>query len=170
MNNHKIISEGNRPLWQLIFAAFFFASMFVLIGMFFYSLEFATEDKKFDESFRLIQMAIFAFTTGLGFCVVTDIVFDLKKKTYKIQYCVGPIRVGKWNRLPEIEYVSVFRQLLKNEEYIFEVNLWYDKNRHFNIYKNLELDITFEFGKHVSEILEVDLLDATVPNDFKWVK
>lgn len=133
--------------------------MFVLIGMFFYSLEFET-----------IQMAIFAFTTGLGFCVVKDVVFDLKKKTYKIQYCVGPIRIGKWKRLPEIEYVSVFRQLLENEEYIFEVNLWYDKNRHFNVYKNLELDITFEFGKHVSEILEVNLLDATVPNSFKWVK
>src|SRR5690606_21807119 len=131
----------NRPLWQLIFAAFFFTAMIIFLGMFFFSFEFTTEDKKIKGNAGLIELAIYAFTAGLSFCVVKDIHFDLKKKTYKIQYCVGPIKVGKWKRLPQIEYVSVFRQLLKNEEHTFEVNLWYGKNKHFNVYQNPELDI-----------------------------
>ncbi len=71
--------------------------------------------------------------------------------------------------MPNIEYVSVFRQLKENKSYTYEVNLWVKGNRSFTIYEGLDLGATFAMGKTTAKTLNVDLLDATVPNDFKWV-
>ena len=88
MRNDKniLISEGNRPIWQLIIAAFFYTTMFVFLFMFFYNFEFTTENVKVKGSLAYVELAILAFTAGLGFSVTQDTVFNLKEKKYKIQY------------------------------------------------------------------------------------
>ncbi len=163
-----ILSEGNRPLWQLIIAAVHFTAIISILFIFVVNFEFTTSLKKLKGSLSLIELAVFLLPSALAFSVVKDVHFDLAQKRYKEQYCVGPIKVGKWKKLPNIEYVSVFRQPKVNREYIYEANLWYQKNKHFNIYENEQLEIVIEMGKYIAKALGVNLLDATRPNDFRW--
>ena len=168
-NRNIIISEGNRPLWQRIVAALLYTIAIFSLVKFFTVFEFTTASKKLKGSFSLLEVSIFIFTIAIGFSVVKDVLFDLKNRKYKIQYCVGPIKVGKWQKLPEIEYVSVFKQPKEEGEFIYETNLWYNRNLHFNVYENTELDPTFSMGVNVAKILNVRLLDATIANKSKWV-
>ena len=165
-----IISEGNRPLWQRVIAAVLYTAILLLLYMFFIGLEFTLETKKLKGSFSLIEIAIFLLMPSLSFSVVKDLLFDINNKQYKIQYCVGPIKVGNWRPLPNVEYVSVFKQLLQDGEYVYEVNLWYHRNRHFELYKISDVATAFEMGKHIAQGLDIKLLDATVPNKNKWIE
>lgn len=163
-----IISEGNRPLWHRVIAAAHYTVIVCLLYFFFTKFEFATE-KDLKSSFSLLELAAFLLPSALAFSVVKDLHFDLEDRKYKIQYCVGPIKFGKWQSLPRIDYVSIFKQPKADGDFIFEVNLWYKKNRHFNIYEGDKLEPVFQFGEHVAKILNANLLDATRPNNHKWV-
>lgn len=105
-----IISEGNRPLWQLIIAAIHYTAIISLLFFFFTDFEFSLETKKLKRSIHLFEFALFLLPSALAFSVVRNVLFDLENLKYKIEYCVGPVRYGKWKILPEIEYVSVFKQ------------------------------------------------------------
>ena len=166
-----IISEGNRPIWQTCIAAFLYTLALILLGMFFLAYEvvpFEVGSSKGD--FRIFYVAVLCIVQGFLFSVVKSIFFDLKKKRYKEQYSVGPIKIGRWKNLPEIDYVSIFKQPKSDGNYIYEVNLWHQRNRHFNVYESINLNPIFEMGKEIAKSLDVDLLDATEPNNHKWIE
>ncbi len=169
-DSNIIISERDRPLLHRIIAAALYTAMFIFLFYFFLEFEFTTKTNILKSSLSNFELAIIAFASALGFSVVKRVVFDLENEKYKEQYSIGPIKVGKWKNLPKIDYVSVFKQPLEEGKYIYEANLWYQRNKHFNIYSNVNLEPVFEMGKNVSKILKVDLLDATIPNDYKWVE
>jgi len=168
-NKNIILSEGQRPIWQMVIAAFFYAlSIVIIIGFF----ELANSDFKGERVTLILYslvLSFFIFLIGFRFSAVNNILFNLENHTYKNEYSVGPIRFGKWRPLPEIEYVSFFKQPLKNEEYIFEINLWYKKNKHFNIYRSNYYESTLEMGFYIADKLNVKLLDATTPNKYKYL-
>lgn len=165
-----IISEGNRPLWQLIIAAAHYSAIVVLLFFFFTKFEFTTNTKILRDSFSLLEAAIFLIPSALAFSVVRSSLFDMENKQFKIAYVVGPFRWGKWRPLPKIEYVSVFRQSKADGSFVYEANLWYKGNRHFNIYENQHQETVMLMGKNVAQLLKVDLWDATVPQKGHWVK
>lgn len=166
-----IISEGNRPFWQSLTASFFYTISVVLLAMFFFGYEvFPSEGHSPRWDFSVIWLAIACLTQGVLFSLIKRVLFDLDTKRYKVQYSIGPIFVGQWKKLPEVEYVSVFKQPKKNGNYIFETNLWYKKNRHFNVYDSADPEPAFAMGKLVALKLNVDLLDATQPNNYVWIK
>ena len=104
-----IISEGNRPFWQSVIASFFYTISVVLTGMFFFGYEiFPSEGVSPRWDFGVIWLAITCAAQGVLFSSVKRVFFDLEIKRYKIQHSVGPIRLGRWKSLPEVEYVSVF--------------------------------------------------------------
>lgn len=165
-----IISEGNRPLWQRVIAAIHYTAILYLLFKFFIGFDLTSDNKKLKGSLSLLEIAIFLFPSALAFSVVKDILFDLEQRKYKIQYCVGPIRVGKWQALPDIEYVSVFKQPKADGGYAYEANLWYAGNRHFNVCESDLLEPAYKMGENVAKVLQVNLLDATEANNNKWVK
>jgi len=85
-------------------------------------------------------------------------------------------RIGRWKRIKDIEYVSVFRQLYSAGEdkeetfHLYDVNLWYTNNKHTIITQYNEREAAYEVALRIATGLDVDMLDATVPNDFKWVE
>jgi len=166
-----IISEGFRPLWQTLVAAAFYTLTIILLSMFFFGFE-IFPDKVMDSkwNFKVFYIAVACAAQGILFSSVKSIFFDLEKQKYKEEYRVGPFGVGKWKALPKIEYVSVFRQLKANGSYTYEVNLWVNGNKSFTIYETGDMATTFAMGESTARSLKVDLLDATVPNDFRWVK
>jgi hypothetical protein len=165
-----IISEGNRPLWQLIIAAVHYTAIVSLLFFFFTQFEFTVNPKKLKGSFSLFEMAILLLPSALYFSVVKDLLFDLQNRKFKVQYCIGPLKLGQWRNLPEIDYVSVFKQPKANGDFVYETNLWYGQNKHFNIYESTDSSPVFIMGETVAKALNVRLLDATEPNNYKWVE
>ncbi len=164
--NEIMISQGNRPWWQIILAAIFFTGMIIFLYRFFITFNIYGPEKKIKDSFRLLQLAIFLFAGGVSFSLVRDYYFNFKENKYKILFCVGPVKIGSWKKFENLGYISVF----KNSRDIFEINLWYNKNRHFNI-SNYTKEVNALFaGEKLAKKLNINFLDATDPHHSKWVE
>lgn len=66
--------------------------------------------------------------------------------------------------MPKFEYVSLFAV----NETTFEINLW-SKKTSTGIYMKSIFKEAFTIAFELSEVLKIDLLDATIPNNYKWV-
>lgn len=76
------------------------------------------------------------------------------------------IKVNYFSKIPILEYVSVFKNSQKE---IFEVNLWYKGNKHYNVFNFEEFQSAFDFALLYSNKLNIDLLDATEKGNSKWI-
>lgn len=166
-----VISERQRPFWQVALAALFFTGTLAQLA---YMLWECFSNSNF-RAVEWLDTILLSFGLGLRFSVVTSLHFDLVKRKYKKQYAVGPIKYGNWEYLPNIEYICVFAQGLSDSDgnrvgVIYDVNVWYNTSKHFTIYSSEELEPAYEMAKYMALKLEVDLLDATIPHDKKWVE
>ena len=104
---------------------------------------------------------------------------DLHSKSYRTYFSLFGFRYGKWKNLPEIEYVSVFsttetttvRALSAETNVtndIIQLNLFYDRNKKITAYSTTNKEDAFEMARHISELLIVDILDAT-ESESKWL-
>ena len=66
-------------------------------------------------------------------------------------------------------HVSIFHEHLIDGRKIFEVNLWYDRNKHWELYEKYTFEDAFAIGYEISEVLNIGLLDATKPNNYRRV-
>lgn len=162
-----IVSQGNRPLWQIIIGSFFYTIMLCLVALFFYLFYKNSFDlERVNEIIAPITLAISFFMAGLGFTLVTTIYIDLEKEKLRTEYAVGMIKINYYSPIPKLEYVSIFKNPKSN---IFLVNLWYKGNKHFEIIEFDYFSEAFEFGLLFSNKLNLDLLDATEKGNSKWV-
>jgi hypothetical protein len=164
MKDEVIISQGKRSLWHNIIAAFFYALGIIAVYFFFFGFESSIPilGRKFD-AFELI---LYSFVIAFYFSVVKSYHFDFTNNLYKKQQAFLWFKLGKWNPLPELEYISVFQK----EEGVYEINLWYIGNKHFKIYHMFDEAEAMKVGKQLAISLRIDLLDATVANDSKWIE
>jgi hypothetical protein len=175
-----IISEGTRPFWQVCIAAAAYLIAIVLFIVIAAELYTNPTEKAFGDAVELSGTMIFLFVVGTRYSVIQNIYFDLNNKKYKKEVAIGPIRFGKWIKLPQIEYISIFRQKWSHDDdgdgitdssgHNYDVNVWHHTSKHFTIYSHEEPGPAFEMGRYLAAKLQVDLLDATVPNDFKWIE
>ncbi|RYH76047.1 hypothetical protein EVU94_03560 [Flavobacteriaceae bacterium 144Ye] len=104
---------------------------------------------------------------------------NLANKTYRQLYSAMGIDIGKWKPLPDIEYVSVFKTKENKrvqgmgasavwENQIIKLNLFYNSNKKIEAYITTDKDDAFEVAKHLAEVLQIDILDAT-ENESKWL-
>lgn len=163
----NIISESPRPIWQIPIAALFFTITTLLILLALYQIEFT--EKGLIIFLHRIKPCIFFVSIGIGFTLTKSIHIDIENSKFRPTYNIGPLKIGSWQTIKNYEYVSVFHQPTVGGDYIFEVNLWYDNNKHFELYEEDNYKEAFLIGYELSEQLNIDLLDATEPNNFKWV-
>ena len=167
MNNENIIiSESNRPYWQLIIAAALFTLSLAFIVMLFQNIDLENKGKRLAGNIELI---LILFLLGTTFCSQKRVYLDLKKLKIKASYEVGPIKIGRWQPIKNPEYVSVFLRPKSDGSTVFEVNLWYERVKHIELYERDDYMDAFKIGYNISEKLNIDLLDATVPNESKWI-
>ena len=114
----------------------------------------------------LFSLSIYAFLGALNFSVIKTLFINTEKQKLKTQFSVGIIKVNYFSKIPELKYVSVFKNTT-NEN--IEVNLWYSNNKHFNAANYKLIDEAMDFGLLFSNKLNLDLLDATEKGNFKWV-
>lgn len=163
-----IVSENNHPLWKSIIAALLFTIAVFLIIAEFYFFEWSNEYVR-DFAKNGLYPIIFLIISGMGFGSQKRVYIDLKQSKFKPSIEIGFLKMGKWKTINNYEYVSIFFDPSKNEQEQFEVNLWYDRNKHFELYARNNFEDAIVVGYEISEQLDIDLLDATIANDQKWI-
>lgn len=104
---------------------------------------------------------------------------DLEQRKYRNLNSLFALDLGKWKDLPEIEYVSVFKTIKNSRARVitaeatmgfevFKVNLFYNGNQHIEAYLSDSSDDAFKVAKHIAVFLELDILDATKPEQ-EWI-
>ena len=164
---HLIVSETPRPFWQILIAALCFTTVFgIIVSSFLYKF---FDLNSFKSVGKMTEGIIYLLGIGIGFSRQKKVYVNLKESKFKSTIEVGPFKVGKWKTINNYEYVSIFFDPSKSESEIFEVNLWYDKNKHFELFAESNFEDAISVGFDVSEELNIDLLDATIANDYKWI-
>lgn len=163
---NAIIADTGRPLWKSIVAALCFTLSFYVFWLYFSS---SPEVSNVEEHRDFIEMGSFFLVVAIGLCYRKGIQIRPKSKEFKATFRIGPLILGQWKKIPKPEYVSVFQQASSQGSSIFIVNLWYDKNKHWELYTNTDYEEAFLMGFDLSEQLDIELLNATTPNDYKWI-
>lgn len=177
--DNVIISEGRRPFWQTIIAALLFTATIVLLFIAVVPLFVVFDMGTFIGAVKFIFPAMLTFGYALKFSTINNVYFDLENRKYKKEIVVGPFKTGKWIELPEIDYISVFRQAWSKDSdgdgrtdssgYVYNVNVWHNTSKHFTIYSNGYPEASLEMGRQLALKLNTDLLDATNPQNKEWV-
>ena len=167
--NEIVVSEGKRPFWQTIMAALLYT---LSVGLLLYFISFLfvvdyNNTKQLNGVVSFLKLSVFAFVGALQFSVVKTLYINLQKEKLKTEFAVGIFKYSYFSNIPVLEYVSVFKN--PNKE-VFEVNLWYKGNKHFNVSNFDEFEPDFQFGLHFSNRLNIDLLDATEKGNSKWIE
>ena len=116
---------------------------------------------------------------GIFLLLINGSEFDFEHHKYrKIKSILG-ISIGKWEPLPDIEYVSVFKTNelttlrsrsaeanVKNE--VIKLNLFYNTSKRIEAYRTYNIDDAFNKAKEIASLLNVDILDAT-ERESKWI-
>jgi len=116
---------------------------------------------------------------GIFLLLINGSKFDFEKNRYrKIRSILG-IDIGKWESLPDIEYVSIFKTNeatvlrsrsaeanVKNE--VIKLNLFYDTSKRIEAYRTYDINDAFNKAKEIASLLNVDILDAT-ERESKWI-
>ena len=165
-----VVSQGERPIWQIFIASLFYTASVLLLFYGFYKLYLMGP---YEENTRVIKgnvsffsLAVYAFLGGLQFSLVKTIYINTEKQKLKTQFSVGIIKVNHHSTIPQLNYVSVFKN--PGSDFV-EINLWYSNNKHFNVCKYEYIDEAMNFGLMFSNKLNIDLLDATEKGNFKWI-
>lgn len=125
----------------------------------------------------LITFIFIAIGLGLNIAEGSDI--NLTSKEYRTFYSLFRYKYGKWQEVPDFEYVSVFKtkesQTVRvvtaetTQKYdIILVNLFYNRNKHITFYKTTSKKDAFEVAEHFKLALGIDILDAT-ESEKKWI-
>ncbi|NER17108.1 hypothetical protein [Spongiivirga citrea] len=156
MKNNVLITEGKRPFWQLVIAAACFTATLFLLFLVTKSIIEGASEKALD----YFKITILILAGAINFSIHKSVAFDFNNLQYKKIKAIGSFKFGTWKVLPDIEYVSVFKQSLENSNYIYDVNLWYG-NAHLEAFESTNPLESLEMGKAIARTLEVDLYDAT---------
>ena len=161
-----IISTKDKPIWQIVLAALFFTiAIFLLISFFYFFQYNSFEDLIKDITSLLFTVLIFVFG-GISFSQKRTMFFDLEKKKFKDQFSIGSLKIGRWQDLPPLNYISVFGV---DSKYSFTINLWYDRNKYINIFAIWGREKAFETAFEIASQLNIKLLDATKRNNYKYL-
>ncbi|WP_130733301.1 hypothetical protein [Flavobacterium sp. J27] len=124
-------------------------------------------------------MALIFVAIGLGLNVAEGLEINLPAKTFRTFNSLFGFKIGRWETIPNFEYVSVFKtkesQTVRvvtaetTQKYdIILINLFYNRNKHITFYKTDNIQKAFEVADHFKLALDVAILDAT-GKEKKWL-
>ncbi|MBF6609293.1 MAG: hypothetical protein ITG00_11255 [Flavobacterium sp.] len=162
-----IISQGKRPLWKSAVAA-------VLFTMVLY--------KCYELSLVILQhglvnevrRSIVNGLAGIGYCLaagiyltrLVTILVDVDTNRLITRSQFGPFSFDRQKIAPDFEYIAIY--IDANGEY--QSSLWYKGNRHMKLFGfGNDADAALKFAQHVSDRLNIDILDKRVKGESKWI-
>jgi len=89
---------------------------------------------------------------------------NLESKIYRKTYSILGLSIGKWQPVPNTEYISIFstseditiRDLSAETTYsqdIILLNIFYDRNQKFTVYSTTNFKDAFDVALHVADAL-----------------
>lgn len=98
--------------------------------------------------------------------------FNLITREYRKIYWFFGLSIGLWKDLPRIEYISVFKTKKKTRSrvitaeatldfIVYKVNLFYDTNKHLEVYSSDEVKDAMGVAQKISKEWELKIWDAT---------
>ena len=165
-DNIIAVKDKKRPYWQLVGSALFFTLALLYFIIYIYNTTWS--DKAYSSFVNKFEVVIYLIVIAIGFGFQKSVYINLSESKFRATFEIGPLRLGTWKTIKDPEYISVFKQPTV-DGFIFEVNLWYDTNKHWELYEEHDLPQAFKIGFDVSESLGIDLLDATVANNYRWI-
>ncbi|MUU78495.1 hypothetical protein [Winogradskyella endarachnes] len=117
--------------------------------------------------------------TGIYLLIQDGVELNFKQNTYRRTKSFFGLSFGKWQPLPDIDYVSVFKTTETTTVWaasasanvssaIVKVNLFYNTNQKIEIYDTKDVDEAFTKAKQIASVLQIDVLDAT-SRETKWL-
>ena len=105
---------------------------------------------------------------------------NLKTKTYRNTYSILGLNFGAWEPLPNPEYVTVFATDQITEvwvstasttvtEDVYEINIFGENNKKIKASVSYDKKEAFNIALLFADNLKINMLDATVSQDFKWI-
>jgi len=127
-----------------------------------------------------ILFGLFIMAFGVYLASTEGSQINLDHKTYRTIWSLFAIHLGKWKRIPEFEYISVFKTKQKQKvnslgastsftDEVILVNLFYNRNKHHTFYRTFEAEDAFKVAQHFKLALNLRILDAT-EKEKKWLK
>ena len=165
MQKSLVYIERQNSLFFRVIAALFFTTSIALVVHFILTMDFSWEKKHFYAHFDYLQIVFVLLFIAIYFSYTINCHFDLENKLFKREFTIGIFKYGKWKPLPKLDYVSLFA----TDQSVFQINLWNNKNKHWDLYEEFNYKDAFKIAFELSELLNIDLLDATIPGNFKWV-
>lgn len=126
-----------------------------------------------------ILMGVIFISLGLGLTLREGSQINLTDKTYRTIKSIAGIETGKWQPIPDFEYISVFRTrenqtvnvvsaTATTSSEVILLNLFYNRNKHITFYKTDNKEDAFKVAEHFKLALGIDILDAT-EKERKWI-
>lgn len=134
-------------------------------------------------SIVLVVLSIYLYLSGTYFGIILlgaalklslreGFELDLDGKKYRKLYSILGLNFGFWKPLPSIEYVSVFKTIKKSRARViaaeanlgfevYKLNLFYNRNKHIEVYVSEDKDNAFKVANHIAMILYIEVYDAT---------
>ena len=105
---------------------------------------------------------------------------DLTSKQYRMVTSIMGVTLGSWESLQKAEYISVFSTSetitwryitaeTTNAFPIIDLNIFFENNKKVTVYKTKTLKDAYDVALHIADTLDIDILDATEANNYKWV-
>lgn len=161
-----LISSGKRKWYEIVLGSILYTIIvYLIIQMLYYSILYQSFNLFIFYLIVTLKAFGFVMPVALSLTVIKDILINTTTNKLETIYSVGPFKYKYNSVIPQLDYISVF----KNGKEEYEVNLWYAKNKHYNMYTYESADGAFQFSKEIAKKLNIDLLDATVKGDFQWV-
>ena len=116
---------------------------------------------------------------GFYFFLSQGIEINFDKKKYRNFISLFHLDYGKWEDLPEIDYISVFKTEQTTKVWVssasanitdtvIRINLFHSNNQKIEAYETQNIDDAFKKAKQIATILDIDILDAT-EQESKWL-
>lgn len=116
---------------------------------------------------------------GVFMLLIEGSEFNFMEGKYRKTKSILGVTIGKWQPLPKIDYVSVFKTTetttlrqtsaeanVKTD--VIKLNLFYENNKRIEAYRTYDVNDAFKKAKEIATLLSVDIVDAT-GKESKWL-
>lgn len=166
-NDEIIIHQGKRHFLEIVLGSVFFAIfIYLILEAIYLWFEYQNFDLFLLLTRNLLLSSGFLLVMGLTFTLTKSIIINPSSEKLISIYSVGVFSKRIESKIPELNYISIF----KNAKDEFEVNLWYEKNKHYKMYVFEKFGEAIALGKQLSKRLNIDLLNATKKGNFEWIE
>jgi hypothetical protein len=120
----------------------------------------------------LVGILLYLYQTGIE--------VDFKVHTYRNIIALGPLSFGKWEGIPPLKSISVFKATIVSSatsranvtitqrDQVIQVNLITTLNKRIKLLETENKEEAFALAKKIAPILDLDIWDAT-EREGKWL-